>query len=167
MGFFSWLDCIDKSQILIHERKNVYVLVPKRFGGGHIVETFYDGYGNFGFDDIYELVADWNRTYLSKHPDFVLPSVNRKVSEYCWYEAYINKKNSHEDIVNITRTKYDLECFEYRDIGIALSCEDEDNAVIKYPIKITHNPDVVYEDCEPSLYDEHQGCRASSDEDEW
>lgn len=39
----------------------MYVLVPKEFGGGHIEEDNYEGYGVFGGHDIYELVAQWNK----------------------------------------------------------------------------------------------------------
>ena len=65
MGQFSWLDCVTGEQIIDNKRKSVYVLVPKEFGGGHIKEGVYDGYGHFGGHDIYELVADWNKEYIS------------------------------------------------------------------------------------------------------
>lgn len=72
MGIESWLDCIDKSQILIYDDRPVYVLVPgpfqEEYGDDnesyHIKETRYDGYGHFGGYDIYELAADWNREAL-------------------------------------------------------------------------------------------------------
>lgn len=65
MGQFSWLDCKTEEQVLDNVCRDVYVLVPKEFGGGHIKETCYDGYGNFGGHDIYDLVAEWNRKQLS------------------------------------------------------------------------------------------------------
>ncbi len=69
MGCFSWLDCKTKKQIRIgFYGKEIYVLVPKEFGGGHIVCNFYEGYGEFGGYDIYDLVAAWNREYLKKYP---------------------------------------------------------------------------------------------------
>lgn len=37
MGQFSWLDCETKEQIIDNKRRNVYVLIPKEFGGGHIL----------------------------------------------------------------------------------------------------------------------------------
>ena len=74
MGQFSWLDCEDGSQIVDNKIADVYVLVPEEVGGGHIHERCYDGYGNFGGRDVYELVADWNRRYLKEHPDFRIQS---------------------------------------------------------------------------------------------
>ena len=44
-----------------------------------------------------------------------------------------------------------------RNIGIDLACYDEDNFSLRYPIKITHDPDAVYEDCDPSPSDPNQG----------
>ena len=76
MGCFSWVFC-DKGPVRkkndtdVYARptkeqrlmigEEAYVLIPKEFGGGHIYESRYDGYGNFGGKDIFELVADWNR----------------------------------------------------------------------------------------------------------
>lgn len=61
MGQFSWLDCKTQEQVLDDVCRDVYVLVPKEFGGGHIKETCYDGYGRFGGRDVYALVAQWNK----------------------------------------------------------------------------------------------------------
>lgn len=61
MGQFSWLDCITEDQIVCCKEKDVYVLIPKEFGGGHIEENYYEGYGMFGNRDVYALVANWNR----------------------------------------------------------------------------------------------------------
>ena len=60
MGCFSWLDCKDNSQIKVGEFKKVYFLIPKKFGGGHIVEHAYDGDGLFGMNDAYAMMARWN-----------------------------------------------------------------------------------------------------------
>lgn len=64
MGFFSWLTCDTKKSISnIYSNRgtfSVYVLIPKEFGGGHIREDEYEGYGVFGGKDVYALVALWN-----------------------------------------------------------------------------------------------------------
>ena len=57
MGQFSWLDCKTGEQILDNVARDVYLLLPN---GGHIRETCYDGYGNFGGRDAYALLATWN-----------------------------------------------------------------------------------------------------------
>ena len=125
MGQFSWLDCKSGEQVLDDVERDVYLLVPREFGGGHIKETCYDGYGHFGGRDAYALVAQWNR------PDICVG----------------------EDEAD-------------RYIGIKIACYDEQNASLRYPIKITHDPNAVYEDCEPSPGDPNQGWLLIEDEDE-
>lgn len=179
MGQFSWLDCKTGWQILDDVKRNVYVLVPKEFGGGHIKETCYDGYGRFGGHDIYELVARWNRWYLEA--DHVFPhaierykfvkeyqktnpsyeeAIKFKASEFKWYSAYTTESLDEEGIEYVTG-------YKMREIGIAIACYDEDNASLKFPIKITHDPDAVYEDCDPSLSDPDQGWKIDDDDDDY
>ena len=185
MGQFSWLDCITGEQIIDNKVKNVYVLVPKEFQkeyGKRIKEWCYDGYGNFGGYDIYDLVADWNRKYLSKHPEHEFgyakilaeqvkewqikrpeykERIDFKVSDKDWYKDYADLSKSREEVAEKT------ECGEWRSIGIDLACYDEDNATLPYPIKITYNADAIYEECEPSLSDPNQGWETDDEDDEW
>lgn len=191
MGQFSWLDCQDGSQIVDNKMADVYVLIPEEFGGGHIYERCYDGYGNFGDNDVYELVADWNRRYLKEHPDFRIQSsieqikygirrlqesyikagmeipdniripddveeYGMKVSSFSWYDDYCD--------LSMTKEEFQKKNGEYRGVGIDLACYDEDNAALPYPIKITHDPDLKYEDCEPSLMDPNQGWEVIEEE---
>lgn len=148
MGQFSWLDCIDGSQILDNIHSDVYCLVPKEFGM-NLHETYYDGYGRFAGQDIYDLVADWNRVYLSNHPEYIIPQEKVRVDHHTWYKYYADLSLSREEV-----SEYG-EC-EYRWIGIVLACYDKDNAALPYPIKISHR-NAVYEECEPSLSDPNQG----------
>lgn len=147
MGQFSWLDCKDpKRQILDNVFEDVYVLIPKEFGGGHIEESYYDGYGNFCGQDIYELVVDWNRDYLEEY---------RKNRDFCcdWLQQYGSVDEAFEKM-------------EKREIGISIACYDDDNNRIHFPIKITHDPTAVYEECPPSLSDPNQGWPADDDDDD-
>ena len=50
-------------------------------------------------------------------------------------------------------------------IGIDIGCYDEQNAALKFPIKISHEP-AVYENCGPSNEDPNQGCFSYEDEEE-
>lgn len=124
MGQFSWLDCKTGEQVLDDVRRDVYLLVPREFGGGHIKEECYDGYGRFGGRDAYGLVAQWN------------------CPEKC--------------IGDDEADRY---------VGIDIACYDEQNEGLQYPIKITHDPDAVYEDCKPSPSDPNQGWLCHDDED--
>jgi hypothetical protein len=123
-----------------NRRRDVYVLVPKEFThiyGERICEHCYDGYGNFGGYDIYDLVVDWNRRYLNQY---------RKDKTFVcdWLQ-------------NCGSLKEAFAKMEKREIGISIACYDEDNERIHYPIKITHDATAVYEDCEPSKGDPNQG----------
>jgi len=140
MGMFSWLDCKSQNQIAVHRRRKSYVLVPQEFGGGHIEEKCYRGYGEFGGHDVYELVLDWNRDDI--------PRILDRVGEW---KGKIDTENLRRfyDGEEITCPK--------RHLGIDIACSDEDNARLRYPIKITHDPDAVYEWCAPSMTDPYQG----------
>ena len=56
-----------------------------------------------------------------------------------------------------------------RIIGIDIACYDEQNAALKFPIKISHEP-AVYENCNPSDGDPNQGFFSDEEEEgeeEW
>ena len=165
MGQFSWLDCVSGKQIVDDKVKDVYVLIPKEFGGGHIVEHCYDGYGHFGRHDIFDLVADWNRKNLSENSNFVLPYSNEQIKNKDWYEFYADPNLTREEVVEKTKEKSNR-FFEWRYIGIALSCYDEDNEALPLPIKITYDEHACYELCLPSKSDPNQGWEYEEDEDE-
>ena len=156
MGQFSWLDCRTGEQIIDNAPRNVYVLVPKEFGGGHILETCYDGYGRFGGHDIYDLVVDWNVPYMDE--------ILRQKDEFRsgWVSLY------EEDFRRLSKGEEIRPGTEKRTLGIAIACYDEDNARLRYPIKITHDPSAVYEMCGLSESDPDQGWPPDDDDDdEW
>lgn len=72
MGLFSWCTSDTKKSISAHMNgyegapKTVYLLNP--FGEA-FKETYYDGYGNFGGQDVYALVAKWNAPEKCKDED--------------------------------------------------------------------------------------------------
>lgn len=170
MGQFSWMFADTMNQKALHEGGEAYVALP---GGGWIYEDDYDGYGRFDGLDIYDLVADWNRKYLSEHPEFLIPShggrwVNnewvpdrsgRRVDRYEWYKAYADLNLSREEVVKKSGV------YEYRHIGIDIACYDDQNAALPYPIKICRDKPVRY-DCLPSSNaDPNQGWGEPEDDD--
>ena len=177
MGQYSWLDCRTQEQILDNVNRDVYVLVPEEFGGGHIHELCYDGYGHFGGHDIHDLVADWNRIALTE--DFEFPHAKKREEYLTKIQArdpsYTEKidwtlgdKSWAEDYLDLSQTREEVETLHampWRFIGIELSCYDDDNAALPYPIKITHDPDAVYELCGPSDSDPNQGWSTDEEED--
>lgn len=172
MGQFSWLDCMDnETQVVDNLVRDVFVLVPAEFGGQNIREHCYDGYGHFGGYDIYDLVADWNRKYLAEHPDFFVPHSEMKVSEFEWYPFYSNLSLSPAEITEKMIEKIG-HFWEYRWLGIDISCYDEDNDALPYPIKITYNALATYELYDASLSDPNQGWKCyeyegDDEDDEW
>ena len=145
MGQFSWLDCVTGKPILDNVARTSYVLVPQQFGGGHISERCYDGYGHFGGYDIYDLVLVWNRKSI---PNYV------KLMKAGNWECSVSDQDI-KDLMNYYKGKpIDV---EERDLGIILACYDEDNQRLQYPIKITYDSDVTYEECSYSPSDPNQG----------
>lgn len=166
MGQFSWITCDTKEQVVNNEIKDVYVLVPKEFGGENILEQCYDGYGIFGRYDIYDLVADWNKNYITIE-NLIKPDRkrygNRPEDEELFktaLEEYEKNCKKLEDFKVLSdkemKEKYGEE-FK-REIGISIACYDEQNAMLKYPIKIARLKNSVYEECfSPSDSDPKQG----------
>ena len=193
MGCFSWLDCqknTKRSGIRIGEK--AYLLVPEDFGGGHIEEDCYDGYGRFGGQDVYELVALWNRKNIDESNlyneaprlenyaglwDFEkkeLKEAGATEEEIAEKDNAARKKHYNNEVARYKQSIQRLKDFSeevdegvmrnrYGDdylrlIGISIACYDEQNAKLKYPIKITRDENAVYEDCKPSKGDPYQGC---------
>ena len=69
MGQFSWIYSDTNKQLFDNYKADTYLLVPPPFQekyGKAIYEGCYDGYGRFGKYDVYDLIAEWNREFLSE-----------------------------------------------------------------------------------------------------
>lgn len=202
MGQFSWIYSDTGKQLLDDVEADAYLLVPKPFQkeyGKSIHETFYDGYGNFGEYDVYDLVALWNRDYLPMETETLREPKIENYGGLNLYEKDELRENgmTEEEIEKMDmeeRQRYydravkrykrdlqrnkdfmnrvsDLEMQEkygrnyLREIGINIGCYDEDNARLKYPIKIT-TKEMEYEEVTPSLSDPNQGWGEEDDENE-
>lgn len=199
MGKFSFRDCQNGNPIICDKKQNVYVLVPKEFGGGHIKETRYNGYGEFAGKDIYELVADWNKTDVeAQNKTFLIlkkdqPKLDDLGGLFEFEKKALELEGKTESEIRFISKERQLKYFEEdfnryilrmkrfnsfcissdevmrekfgddfkREIGINIACYDEDNAALKYPVKITFDENAVYEDCAPSLSDAEQGWDSS------
>lgn len=175
MGVFSWLYCDS-----IHKGKNralrmggkAYVPFPADRGangipaGSILTETSYDCYGNFAGQDIYELVAEWNKEFLTEDN---LRKPERSQWDpgeegETWYQAavkrYEEKVNRLKDYQNNTDEKTMVEKYGKwwkREIGIDVACYNEQNAALRYPIKICAKRTSVYEEMPASKNDPNQG----------
>ncbi len=159
MGCFSRKFSDVPGRLIIGKRAIVPIppCFQDKYGVSQIKENSYDGHGRYGCYDIYDLVADWNREFLSQNPDLYLPGQEEVVSNFPWYPFYADLSLSPEDI---DRKMHEItNDFEYRYIGIAISCYDEDNEKMKYPIKICKfEKNAIYDNLPASKRDPMQGC---------
>lgn len=156
MGQFSWIYSDTNKQVVDNKKADTYLLVPKPFQnkyGKAIYESCYDGYGDFGKYDIYNLIPEWNKE--------MIPEIIRRIQNNSWH-CHTNAK----DIKNL-QAYYDgkkIEC-ELRWLGIIMACHDEDNFALEYPIKIT-TKEMEYDNVKASASDPNQGWEENSEE-EW
>ena len=175
MGSFSWLYA--NSGKPLNSGMKAYVYTPS---GEVIEEKSYDGFGEFGGQDIYDLLADWNREFLSRHPDFLIyqshdekqangtyrKAAPRRIDSFFWYKHYADlslsrkevERRSFEDPDNVNKSGEHIP-FQYRYIGIDIGCGYERNAWLPYPIKIATKPNIVdgFIRLPPSKDDPNQG----------
>lgn len=179
MGFFSWVTSDTNESIPnTHScRKTfpVYVLIPTEFGGGMIEEPSYEGYGDFGGRDIYDLVADWNRASIDADA-LIRPDRGDYARDQYGDVAYDRAMERHrrncsmfadfaggaDDASMISKYGEDFR----RTIGLLISFSDTYAAPVKFSIKIVKNPVLAYEGVSPSkicpfqgyFFPEHEEC---------
>lgn len=163
MGCFSWLLSDTKKGLRIGQKS--YLPFPKDKGafglapGTILLEPSYGGYGIFDQYDIFDLVAIWNREYLAQNPDYIIPHEKKAISALNWYKYYSDLSLDENEIVQAMRNCEDNKYFEFRYIGISISCYDKDNSKLPYPIKICKfQKNARYENLEASNNDPLQGC---------
>lgn len=162
MGQFSWLYSNTGKQMVDGKQKDSYLLVPEKFqkemGEKWLLETCYDGYGNFCSMDIWLLAEKWNRAFI--------PEILKRHREGNWHCSFDEKtERSMADLYAGRRKEKDFNEEELRWIGICMACYDEDNFALPYPIKITDEP-MEYRDALPSESDPDQGWETSEEDDE-
>ena len=168
MGSFSWYASDTKRAIRSSNPFPVYALRPD---GEPLLETDYEGYGEFGGEDIYNLVADWNRQYMAEHPEFVVVqhggywdrakndfvhNPDKQIREFAWYPVYADLTKTRQDIEQYMKEVHGRATFEYRHIGIELACYDDQNGNLPFPIKLVEKP-VPYAAAGMSYLDPAQG----------
>lgn len=167
MGCFSWMFADTNNQKSLREGSRAYLVLPD---GALLYESHYECYGEFAGQDVFDLVADWNRELLSQNPNFLVkqhgqikdpaapggyrPVPHKKISDFLWYAAYADLTKSRAEVEEAWREaiKATLEkdpnaevsryC-EYRGIGIDLAAYDDQNAALPFPIKVVRNGNVA------------------------
>lgn len=112
MGQFSWIYSDTEKQLLDNYRADTYLLVPKPFQeqyGKAIYESCYDGYGRFGKYDVYDLIAEWNREFLSK--DMLRPAP--KLEDYGGLNVFELDELKEQGLSDEEIEKKDLEKKQY------------------------------------------------------
>ena len=168
MGSFSWLRA-DKST----DRKNLTmgddykILIPEKFGGGYIFDTYYD-YG-YIFSDMVNSENQSKRGYYDPQDNFI-PMSNFSTNDLYGILAYWNstKELTHTSInkpVNIIDIlKYGLTCSDSnRYEGIEIGCYDKEIEFLDYPLKLVSvEYNGSYESCFMRSYgDPEQGFYAT------
>ena len=160
MGYFSWMLANKNNEQALMIGDVGYVIQPE--GMGKPIKTeFYEGYGRFDGKDVYELVVDWNRPYLSS----IIRNISRKGEDYNTFCLIADKAVNGDDkadslaqqllengeISELVRTNWK------RNLGIKIACCDEDNEALPYPIKISSSSRFKYNNLIPSKNDPNQG----------
>lgn len=129
----------------------------------------YNGYGIFGGKDIYELVVDWNRKYLS--PKMLRRPHKKSYGSPESYERAMKDYNFWRKVLKYAKDHNDEDCKKLaskgrvrpfrewkRELGIEIACYDDQNAALPFPIKITRTKNKHYADLPASNGDDDQGC---------
>lgn len=174
MGMFSWIDCNGKNNIT-DNGKECYLLLPddpekrKKFANFIVLHSniirfceqgvrgYYDGYGRIWSVDVYDAVAFFNILESSDEEFEKVKKVNKR-GEFVKTETIELARKLYKegaDDLDILTKKLDGE--EFRCLGISIACYDEDNARLPYPIKITYDERLRYENCQFSMSDPEQG----------
>lgn len=155
MGLFSFMyaDTGNKENLCIGE--SAYVLLPDK---EPIFEASYDGYGHFGGADVYEVAFELNRGLITEKFLDSCRCTPRNYDRRIIHWTLEGKTD--QEITNLIKQQCDNDCFirEWkREVGITLSCYDEDNERLPFPIKITKQP-CEYRLVPASKGDPEQGC---------
>lgn len=143
MGSFSWLraDKATKRSNLVKGDK-YKILIPAEFGGGYIIDTYYN-YGNvFEYDstrpnaDLYGILAYWNKCEGMQYEGDTYPATIQEILE-----------------------RGDTCSYNNRSKGIYIGCCKKNIDKLKYPLKlVSFSFKGTYEDCEGRSYnDPNQG----------
>lgn len=158
MGCFSWKFADTNNRRRLKIGQPSLVACPD---GMFIPDRSYNGYGHFGCEDIFDLVATWNREYAARNPDHRLHG-GHTLSEYPWYEFYADLSLPEHKVIEKWHKKVGWDekyrGADWRNIGITIACNDADNAALPFPIKICMGTKKSYAELPPSLGDERQGC---------
>ena len=136
-------------------------IITTNDGYTFIAEHYYDSYGHFGSHDIYDVIVDINKGHLAESLEKIFNQKIEKIktNEYNqseeklndWIERETKEYNIYREICKMADNDSDeakiSEKFKElynpfnnewkRMLGIQLACNEEDNKLLYYPLKIT------------------------------
>ena len=165
MECFNWLDCITENQINSNNAIFCYLLIPPEFtfayGGESIKKINPFEFDKFGIYNIYDLLAVWNQFSISED-NLIMPTFD----QYKNHSDYLTAQDQYA--IN-RRRLYDFKlmseglmlrdwgpCYKL-DIGKSISEGPGQNEKLKYPLKVTTLPNMMYAGCKASSYDPDKG----------
>lgn len=165
MGCFSWMFADTYNQENLCNGRRAYLALPD---GSHLKQYPYEGYGEFGGKDVYELVVDWNLMDIDTEKPKPLSHPDARVEYWFdWEKQLISAlKQGGDALANEVAAKlradgtlplYAAHDWK-RDIGISIACGTYRNAHLRYPIKVMKRADSKYDDWPASDHDPDQGC---------
>ena len=141
MGCFSWKFADTDNQQRLRIGHRGYLALPD---GNFLCADSYEGYGEFDGRDVYELVVWWNREYIAKNPDAEVKAYSITLHDYA--PKKLKELGPHS-----------LFYVELRGVGIDIACDDQNNAALPFPIKVTKTTKKRYWELPPSRRDPDQG----------
>lgn len=160
MGFFSWMFADTGNTEALKVGKPAYLVWPD---GSVTYIHRYDGYGRFDSYEIHKLVVDWNKDFLSV--DNLIKPERNEYDEQKYFDSAMRRYeygcNRLNDFIS-GMSDEEMHARYGRDwkleIGIDISDEDEQNASLKYPIRICKEEPKDISALPASKSDPLQGC---------
>ena len=157
MSEFSWMYCDKDNAENLRFGMEAYLLNPN---GKPFYEPSYDGDGFFGNVDVYEKALDWNRNDLDASM-LVKPLPQEFMTNARDSGGELNMYRDGDTDIEMERYAHKTSfCSHAKDwkraLGIAISCRDEQNEKLPFPIKVSSMP-LEYQEVGASKTDPNDG----------
>ena len=154
MGFFTWMFADNLSKRLDMGEKG-YLACPD---GTFYCASLYEGQGEFGGVDAYEMVVDWNKNFIVEQYKLLKENKDSFLKDKDRFTINLIAKFIEFEL-DEERMDYELENDNggpipewKRYIGIGIVDDENDgNILLPYPIKITSTMCVKYNELPPSV----------------
>ena len=133
-----------------------YIAYPN--GSFSSAETYYEGYGIIAEQDVFLLVAEWNKSYLEE----ILKAIRKEKGNAFITDDILTIaiawQNNNKEMMDTILKKWEEEGNNFeiknwkRTIGISIVCEgNNDMPEVRFPLKITATTKIPYKDLPSSI----------------